>query len=1011
VKPPAKLFFLFLLIVLLVGSTALPALGQDGPFEDSFDDPELPGWQHTPKVYVTNGVLRVEPGGFASPEGTWGAFELIMRARYTGFGEMAFFYNMDEAGASILLFNGSRFQAQREDGGQVTNIGEPVRAATPEGEWFDLTLWVSRGEQMVLFGEELVFSAPRTGGLSVSGFSFETLGDFVLELDHFILIPQEGDLAQRPHADDREKSPPPIGADEVTLPASALTWVRLGGPPGGLGYDIRYNFDNHDTWYVTDANAGVHISTDDGLTWHQSNAGIDTASGTTGDSIPIFSLTVDPHNPKIIWAGTDKNGRIYRSIDGGINWVSRDQGVIHQHEILLSFRGFSVDPRSSDIAYAMGELQVPGNNVWGLGVGGVVYKTTNGGASWTRIWHGEIPSSLTRYMWIHPQDPDILYVSTGIFDRGAIGEGDPNIDVDPFGGLGILKSTDGGQTWDMLGKENGLNFLYIGSLFMHPEDPDVLLAAAGHLAPEPASNQWIKDGRSPMGVYRTQDGGNTWTQVLVPTGDALGQTFSAVDICPSDPDIVYAGSDAAIYRSDDGGLTWVKTAGGQSGWGPPGIRAGWPIDMQCDPDDPERIFANNYSGGNFLSLDGGRTWANASNGYSGAQLINLAVDPYNPARVFVGGRSGGWYSEDGGLTWNGIRNPGDTIALAGGEVGGVAIDPSQPNHILIGTGEYILEWSAVESVWKTRAYPFDYGPETSVIEFAPSDANIVYAGSANHNTMVHADAYENGHGVLSSKDGGSSWESITGEAFASAMVTDLAIDPDDSSVLYAATRDGLFVTRDYGGSWLKVGGLPANAAIRTIAIDPDNPKKLIAGIPNQGLYTSQDSGSHWQQVSAGLEANGNHRDILFDAAHPGVVYTSDIVSGVYRSDDGGQSWRKLDNGLTTRAATDLALSADGNHLYAATSGGGVFRLDLTGKPPVSTGVTLFEEMSDDLDRDGEVEEPGVNEQPVKLEESTQLEEAQAKEKFSLPCFGGSLPLLFFAIGGYASATYKRKIRK
>jgi hypothetical protein len=72
-------------------------------------------------------------------------------------------------------------------------------------------------------------------------------------------------------------------------------------------------------------------------------------------------------------------------------------------------------------------------------------------------------------MWINPQNPDILYVSTGIFDRGAVGEGDLATDVDPFGGLGILKSTDGGKTWGELGKENGLDFLYIGSLFMHQQ--------------------------------------------------------------------------------------------------------------------------------------------------------------------------------------------------------------------------------------------------------------------------------------------------------------------------------------------------------------------------------------------------------------------------------------------------------------------------------------------------------------------------------------------------------------
>lgn len=989
-KTLSRPFVYLVIITCLLGLINLPASGQNGPFEDSFDNPELPGWQHTPQAYVEDGSLRVEPGGFASPEGAWGTFEMIMQVRYSGQGEVAFMYNMSDTGASILLYNGSRFQLQRETTGAVKNVGEPVPFEFPQGEWFNLILWVGQGIQEVFVGGELVFSAPVDGELSPGGMGFEAIGDLVLEVEQFTLIPH--------HAEPLEDQPPAEAPELESqggepLPISSLTWTRLGGPPGGLGYDIRYDFNNHDTWYVTDANAGVHISRDDGLTWHQSNTGINTTGGAAGDAIPIFSLTVDPLNPEILWAGTDMSGRIYKSSDGGQTWEAKDQGVIHEHEILLSFRGFTIDPRSSEIVYAMGELQRPGNNVWGLGVGGVVYKTINGGDTWTRIWNGAIPASLARYMWIDPRDSNVLYVSTGIFDRGAVGEKDLETNVDPFGGLGILKSTDAGKTWDVLGKENGLDFLYIGSLYMHPEDPDILLAAAGHVAPELAYQQWEKDGRSPMGVYRTTDGGNSWTQVLAAT-DAIGQAFSAVELCPSDPEIAYAGSDAAIYRSEDGGSSWRRMTSDPFTWGPPGVRAGWPIDLQCDPDDTNRVFANNYSGGNFLSEDGGQTWVIASTGYSGAQIIGVAVDPHNPARVFIGGRSGGWYSEDGGVTWNGIRNPGDDIPLAGGEVGGVAIDPTRPNHILMGAGENILEWGAGEPVWQAHGFPANYGPETSVIVFAPSDPNIVYAGSANHNTMVHSDAYETGQGILISRNGGMEWELITGEEFASAMITDLAVDPEDAQILYAATRDGLFRTEDSGEHWQKVSGLPSNNPVRTVAVDPADPKHLIAGVPNQGLYISSDRGTTWQLASVGLEPNGEHRDIVFDNIHPGVVYISDIKSGVYQSEDSGRTWRKINAGLTNRAATALSLSADGNHLYAGTSGGGVFRLDLNGSPPVSTGVTLFHDEYEPMDEpQGDQEpQPELGDQPPEL-----AQEEQEKDGFSLPCLSGTLPALVLGV--------------
>jgi len=135
-----------------------------------------------------------------------------------------------------------------------------------------------------------------------------------------------------------------------------------------------------------------------------------------------------------------------------------------------------------------------------------------------------------------------------------------------------------------------------------------------------------------MGIYRTTDGGENWTQTL-----AGFEVFSSVEMCPSDPNIVYAGSIDSIYRSEDAGVTWRTVA---SPWGPPGVSVGFPIDMQCDPRDTERIFVNNYGGGNFLSEDGGKTWVNASQGYTGAQVFGVSITPAEPERVYVAGFGG-----------------------------------------------------------------------------------------------------------------------------------------------------------------------------------------------------------------------------------------------------------------------------------------------------------------------------------------------------------------------------------
>jgi len=728
-----------------------------------------------------------------------------------------------------------------------------------------------------------------------------------------------------------------FGLATPTLAQQNLTWVRTGGPPGGLGYDIRYNFADPNTWYVTDAFAGVFISEDNGLTWSPSNNGIPPQAGPSGDAIPIFSLTVDPHDPSIIWAGTKPTGHIYRSLDGGRNWEQRDNGVSMDYGGGLTFRGFTVDPRSSDIVYAMAETSDPirGEAPFGPGTGGVIFKTTDGGAHWEKIWDGGMPSSLARYMWINPQDPDVLYVSTGIFDRGAVGEGD--MDTDPFGGLGILRSKDGGQTWEFLNEANGLEHLYIGSLYMHPNDPNILLAAAGHLISAPYVDRLLQEGRSPMGIYRTTDGGDTWTQVI----SGVGEVFTAVELCPSDPNLGYAGSGQAIYHTRDAGLTWELVSGGNTAWGPPGVVAGWPIDLQCDPRDPERVFANNYNGGNFLSEDGGRTWVNASQGYTGAQVRRVAIDPLDPARIYVAGRSGVWRSDDGGASWVGIFYPleGTDPMPIGLEWQVVAADPGRPGHVL-GGANTILETEDGGTSWQVRwRYQGEgEGGAPVVIVFAPSNPSTVYAAIApDPCPMAHEPLFDQcrtiGGGVIVSHDGGKNWTDATDDLTRDIGALDIDVDPSNERVVYMASGAGLFKTADGGLTWSLI--LEQSQPVRTVAVSPHDPQVVLAGVEQSGVFISGDGGGTWQQAVAGFETGNSLHDLVFDPLDPQTIYASDYFSGVFRSTDGGQTWAKINGGLRTRSALGLSISTDGQHLYVATNGEGVFRLDLNGQPPVS----------------------------------------------------------------------------
>ena len=150
--------------------------------------------------------------------------------------------------------------------------------------------------------------------------------------------------------------------------------------------------------------------------------------------------------------------------------MKKNNGIVENNGI--TFRGFAVDPISSDIVYAAGEIaswvwngaHIQGNEF--EKTKGVVYKTTDCGENWSQIWQG---NNLARYIFIDPRDTDVLYLSTGIFDREAA---DSDYDTNTPGGEGVLKSIDGGLTWQNI--NTGIENLYIGTLIMHPDNPDIL---------------------------------------------------------------------------------------------------------------------------------------------------------------------------------------------------------------------------------------------------------------------------------------------------------------------------------------------------------------------------------------------------------------------------------------------------------------------------------------------------------------------------------------------------------
>jgi len=971
------------LLLLLLVFSGTPASAQgDYFFRDNFVEGGSELWELEPGWEIREGELQGEGHNWARLDlPIPGDFQLTFRLNVIR-GRVHLVTHNNDSGRYYSGIGGAAPELNKQYWPD-TFLSDLVRGSqpTPSNTWLEVTYSSQGGDfQLLINGQEQwAYSDPDP--LGIGSIAFETLEDSQVLIDDLTLKL----TGQEPANENQTSSTSQQNAEE-------LSWTRTGGPLGGLGYDVRMTPGSPDKMYVTDAFAGVFISENSGKSWYPSNQGITDRTGESLDAIPVFCLTISPHNPQVIYIGTQFSGGLYRSDDGGQTWIRKTSGLTLQDG--LTFRGITVDPQRPDVIYAGGEISSwawAGDPINGREFDltkGVLYKSEDGADTWKEIWRGD---NLVRYIWVNPEDTEIIYVSTGIFDREAANS-DPQAGIP--GGEGILKSTDGGKTWSKV--NSGLQNLYVGSLYMHPEDPDILLAGTGN-------NQYFQGG----GVYLTTNGGQSWQQVY----NAQQGNINSVEFSETDPQIAYAGNPGEILRSQDGGRTWIKMTQSEDGWGSAGVRGGFPIDFQVDPRDPDRIFANNYGGGNFLSEDGGRTWQVASSGYTGAQARALALHPEHPGVVYTAARSGIFLSSDGGSSWTGLAQEPFQVL----EWNAVAVDPSRPEHILAANN-----WDSVILSSQDGGMTWQRIPESPrgeiwfrILAFAPSDPRWVYAGTA---SFVSAGTFSPelpAHGIYQSRDGGVSWQQSTEGQFSDAHVMDIAISPEDHEIVYAATSNyGVIKTLDSGSSWQQINqGLVMTQGASAVAVHPSNSQIVYAGVAFGGVYRSEDGGETWQQISAGLNPEANISDLVIDPTDPDVLYTSDHFSGVYRSLNGGETWMKFSDGLRMRAVNQLALTANGQHLYAATEGEGVYRIDLSGEPPEAVVLEESAPQANGMEESEETKEPApqaeVEEQSQEKPDGTETT-GQPAEIDKQVCPGSYLPLVM----GLVSLGFwkKRKIQ-
>ncbi|MEA3244901.1 MAG: hypothetical protein U9Q74_01965, partial [Gemmatimonadota bacterium] len=707
-----------------------------------------------------------------------------------------------------------------------------------------------------------------------------------------------------------------------------LTWRNVGPFRGGRISAASGVVGEPGTYYVGTPAGGVWKTTSAGAVWTPVFDGVKDVSS-------IGALEVAPSDGNTIYVGTgdqvtggviNEGNGMYKSTDAGRSWTHIGLDATKQIPSIV------VDPRNPDVVLAAAK----GNSHTRNADRGV-YRTTDGGKTWTRTLFIADTIGVQKLAIAHDR-PDVVYATTirwysaplpangvppappggGGGGRGGRGGG-PAAPT----GTALYKSTDGGVTWREV-EGNGLPRLSASR---------TSVAVAAHTD---ARRVFVIDNN---GLYRSDDGGATWKQMAADDQrirNGQGGYNCGVFTDPENPDVVYT-FNTASYKSTDAGNTFTGFRGAPGGDDP---QAHW-----IDPTNGERILLG-YDQGAIVTLDGGQNWSLWYN-QSTEQVYHISTDNQFPYWIYATQQDAGAIRTRarGNL---GAVTPLDWNPVNGWEWGTIIPDPNDPNTVYA-SGSGIVKISYPSEQWINVSPAID--PDVRARN--TSSAPLVWA-PWNRKQLLAAMQW-----VMSTIDGGAHWTKLSPDlgwpkgmtpppdtatpepgSFPAGAIESMAATSLGGRVIWVGTNNGLIkVTRDEGKSWAdaSIPDLPfaARGLVEGIGVSPTEPGEAYASVSliragdwEPLLYRTKDWGRTWTKIVNGLRANepagSPVRTVRADPERPGLLYAG-TETGMYISFDDGDTWQSMSGNLPNTSYRSIAFA--GNDIVVGTYGRGIYVLD------------------------------------------------------------------------------------